>query len=153
MTDILQITKIADKAYAKAGETINYIFILKNNSETLSITDITLLDDVLGDLTSLVDPDTLTAGETRIINKEYVITATTKNTAIVSGTYDSDPVHASATCCVIVGNCCIPPCTVDYAVNEINALAGTFAFLNFLQTQIGSNITLMRASIKDPNKE
>lgn len=89
----LQVTKTADKHVATYGDKITYTYIVTNNS-TVTITDISLDDDKLGNIPLLSDNSTVTSLEpgkniTAVATYEVVFadlkTGAIKNTATVTG--------------------------------------------------------------------
>jgi uncharacterized repeat protein (TIGR01451 family) len=70
----IQVIKGANRVHATLGQTILYDYTVRNDGN-VPLTEVTLVDDVLGDLTDLLATRTLAPGEqTRVLDVPHVVT-------------------------------------------------------------------------------
>jgi uncharacterized repeat protein (TIGR01451 family) len=80
--DGISIEKSVDKNVAHLGDTLTYNYIVTNEYTTQSISNISIIDDVLGQIASNVTLDPL---ETRYFSKSTALRGDSCNKAIVTG--------------------------------------------------------------------
>lgn len=90
----LSLSKEADKDTASVGETIEYTYIITNNSDNVTTDNITLVDDKIGTIISLATQTSLGPSGNMTVIATYIVKdadlpGPLVNTATVSGT-DSD---------------------------------------------------------------
>jgi len=86
------LTKMADPTVLHSGDPVTYTYVVSNPGDT-PLWGLTLMDDQLGDLTSLLPATFLGAGESMIVETTVPIDDDTTNVADVTGFYgepDSD---------------------------------------------------------------
>jgi uncharacterized repeat protein (TIGR01451 family) len=83
----IEVTKLGP-VVAHEGDIISYLFTVKNTGDCI-LYDVTVSDDVLGDLTGYLPDDTLTVGETNTFTVSYTVPTPSDdftNTVTASGT-------------------------------------------------------------------
>lgn len=150
----IHLVKTVDKDTAKAGDTVNYTFVVTNIGN-VDLTSVVLVDDKLNtDWTKVIG--NLAAGASQTFNEAFTIPTDAKgqwvNTANVSGLYGDTPVTASDTAVVTIEEAPVfvpaPAITLVKEANKTLSLPGGVVTYSFVVTNTG-NVDLSEVILTD----
>ena len=149
LSPAIAVTKTADVTLSKAGDTVNYTITVTNTGNNTSLSGITVMDTLLGNLTASF-PSSLGNGTSATANFPYVVKATDPNpllnTVTASGAdVTGFVVTATANASVTVVT---PNYTLTKTASPTSGTVGTVITYTYVITNTG-NVTLNKISAMD----
>jgi len=144
----LTVTKTPDKTSASLGDNITYTYTITNNSDNLTVDNITLTDDKLGAIP--LSKDTLVPGDNVTATKTYTVVAADfpgpiTNTATVTG---KDPLANTVTDNATASVTLNPPLVVSKSADKTTASPHETITYTYMITNAGS-VTISDITLTD----